>query len=237
MPVWLIGMALRLTTVKHITDVLHKIPVVNIEWQAADALPFPLCVSAKVDGVLVDTISVARGNVVLTDHGMTVNADALLPKAAPHSGNYRPILPHKHITVSTPYTLEDNPKVPASQMLIQNPHEAIPEIRLYEDGESWNPQRDLMASDPFCHGLCCRNHIKSHRAIAFGDDILGKKPEAGFQPDAIYRIGTGPSGNIGADAIGRIHWNSSGIRSVRNPLAAKGGQRAETNRRNKTICP
>ena len=50
-------------------------PVVEIEWGDEDALPFPLCLSAigaraRVHADPTD-VSVARGNVVLVDHGRT----------------------------------------------------------------------------------------------------------------------------------------------------------------------
>ena len=50
-------------------------PVVDIEWGFDDALPFALCLSAIVpvlDCQYIDNISVARGNVVLVDHGGTL---------------------------------------------------------------------------------------------------------------------------------------------------------------------
>ena len=49
--------------------------VLEIEWGAEDALPFSLCLSARLpapDCRWIDNVSVARGNVVLVDHGMTV---------------------------------------------------------------------------------------------------------------------------------------------------------------------
>jgi len=47
----------------------------EIEWSVADALPFPLCISAAPGAPLCEPItdvSVARGNVVLADHGRSV---------------------------------------------------------------------------------------------------------------------------------------------------------------------
>lgn len=78
--------AVRLTTVEQTTDPLDGQPVVNVEWDAADALPFPLCITSV--GVppcceLVEDVSVARGNVVLADHGRTVGPEDL--PAVPYS--------------------------------------------------------------------------------------------------------------------------------------------------------
>ena len=47
------------------------LPITELEWDTSDALPFPICISVKERPGL--EISVARGNVVLADHGATVS--------------------------------------------------------------------------------------------------------------------------------------------------------------------
>lgn len=67
--------AVRLTKVTPGCDALHAQPVVHIEWDREDALRFPLVISAIGDAPcceLIDDVSIARGNVVLVDHGRTV---------------------------------------------------------------------------------------------------------------------------------------------------------------------
>lgn len=49
--------------------------ITEIAWDASDALPFPLCVSVKDRPGL--EISVALGNIVLVDHGLTVRGESL----------------------------------------------------------------------------------------------------------------------------------------------------------------
>ncbi len=64
-------------------DPLHGVPVTEIEWAAEDALPFPLCLSATTsDGECLPEVSVARGNIVLADHGRTVTEELPLAPAA-----------------------------------------------------------------------------------------------------------------------------------------------------------
>lgn len=63
-------------------------PVTEIQWSAEDALPFALCVSSKfltADGIekQITGVSVAYGNVVLADQGLTMPAFALDPVPAP----------------------------------------------------------------------------------------------------------------------------------------------------------
>jgi hypothetical protein len=54
-------------------------PVTEITWDPADALPFPLCISAQVSGSPLSDISVAYGNIVVADHGLTLPEAEQLP--------------------------------------------------------------------------------------------------------------------------------------------------------------
>jgi hypothetical protein len=54
-----------------VIDPLTGVPVVEIEWARADALPFPLCISGETPAGFADDISTALGNIALADHGMT----------------------------------------------------------------------------------------------------------------------------------------------------------------------
>ncbi len=77
--------AVRLTRVEHAVDALYDQPVVEIAWEAADALPFPLCLSAvgrAPECAFLEDVSVARGNVLLVDHGSSVYAEPLPPVPA-----------------------------------------------------------------------------------------------------------------------------------------------------------
>ena len=48
----------------------RPLPLLRVRWRRADALRFPLCLSARLDDdTLVRNVSVARGNIVLADHG------------------------------------------------------------------------------------------------------------------------------------------------------------------------
>jgi predicted phage baseplate assembly protein len=67
--------AVRLTKVEPDVDPLTGTLVVNIEWAQEDALPFDLCLSSigrAPDCKPLKNVSVARGNVVLCDHGSTI---------------------------------------------------------------------------------------------------------------------------------------------------------------------
>jgi hypothetical protein len=68
--------AVRLTQVTPGVDLLNGQPIVDIEWGEEDALPFALCISSTTDAEhgcrYVAPVSVARGNVILVDHGLTI---------------------------------------------------------------------------------------------------------------------------------------------------------------------
>jgi hypothetical protein len=55
--------------------------ITEIAWHPDDALPFAICISSRAGEAPkqkdVDNISVARGNIVLVDHGWTVKDEPL----------------------------------------------------------------------------------------------------------------------------------------------------------------
>lgn len=63
-----------------LTDPLYDTEITEIIWHAEDALPFPFTLSSRDnDGTLLNDVSVALGNIVLADHGMTLPEYELLP--------------------------------------------------------------------------------------------------------------------------------------------------------------
>ena len=86
--------AVRLTNVQSfnasnqpLTDPLTGTQITNIEWMAEDALPFPFCLSGFTDeehgAQFRDDLSIAHGNIVLADHGLTIAAESLGEVPAP----------------------------------------------------------------------------------------------------------------------------------------------------------
>jgi hypothetical protein len=63
------------------------IPITEITWDPADALPFALCATAKIDGTDTE-VSIVRGNVVVADHGRTIADEPL--GAMPEPSIFRP---------------------------------------------------------------------------------------------------------------------------------------------------
>jgi hypothetical protein len=70
----------------HLTDPPATVPVTEVRWHVEDALAFPLCVSARIGNQVVTAMGVARGNVVLADHGCTVIGASLARDRVPDAG-------------------------------------------------------------------------------------------------------------------------------------------------------
>jgi hypothetical protein len=134
----------RLTKVTKGCDALLGNRVLEVEWSREDALPFALCISAVGNAPqcnLVRNLAVARGNIILTDHGLTVADEPLDPipsrpavdvcegVEAPADvthvpGLYRPVLREGPLTFAEPLA----PLAPATILLQQNARAALPAV-------------------------------------------------------------------------------------------------------------
>jgi hypothetical protein len=229
------------------TDELYEEqPIVEIGWTVEDALPFPLCLSTGVqvggEEVYYEDVSMAHGNVVLADQGRTLAGEDL-PTPTGHRG-YRPPLKEADVTQRVPFDEaawavvdpSGNPVLGAASALNQDLRKALPAVELASDeGETWRPQRDLLASDRFDAHFVVEMENDGRSALRFGDNIYGKRPEGGMDLSATYRIGGGVVGNVGAKSIAHIVTAPGlGIVSegdkpgVRNPLPATGGVAPES---------
>jgi hypothetical protein len=151
----------RLTRVTPLIDPLDEQPVVDVEWSIEDALPFPLCISAigrPPECELVHDLTIARGNVLLADHGLTI-AEALPPVRQETSPDvcedveslayvtrtaerYRPALAAAPLTYAEPLPAN----APAQSLLTQDPRSARPAVWL--DGIAASYARPFPSFDP-----------------------------------------------------------------------------------------
>jgi len=214
----------RLTAVTPGTDALNNTAIVEIQWSAGDALPFPLCLSAAG----IQGLSVARANLVLADHGRTITGETL--PFAP--GRYRPGLQNTGITFSTPF----DRRLPVASSLAQDPRAAAPAVTLVDDNRvGWTAVRDLLKAGPFDHNFVVETEEDGSATLRFGDGILGALPTVGFT--ATYRIGSGSAGHVGAGAIAHVVTNLAGIQNVRNPLPSQGGIDPESSNQVRLYAP
>jgi hypothetical protein len=131
-------------------------PVTEIQWSADDALPAPLCLSstflaATGDLTTLTNVSVAMGNVVLADHGLSMPAEPLPlvpeptlfqpPQAgadrctpaqpAPLPVRYRPQLPDSPVTQAVPLEIAGSPVTTAAVALVTNGLVSLPDSNGY----------------------------------------------------------------------------------------------------------
>ncbi|MGN9768374.1 baseplate J/gp47 family protein [Micromonospora sp. SD12] len=208
----------RLVAVRPGTDPVEGLPVLEVEWGAADRLTFPLTVTASVagpgTGQLV-TCAVARGNVVAVQHAIAVRGH--LPPAA--EARWRPVLTAEPVAAAAPFPTD----MPAAQALDQDPRAALPLIRLETTEGSWRPRRDLLNADRFDQGFVAERERDGRVALRFGDDVSGRRPPAGTVFEATWWRGGGAAGNLGHDALTTLVTDRSGVLGVTNPLPAVGG--------------
>jgi predicted phage baseplate assembly protein len=93
---------------------------------------------------------------------------------------------------------------------------------------SWSPQRDLLDSQATDHHFVVEVESDGTAYLRFGDGQYGAAPEEDATFTAIYRVGNGVRGNVGADALYHIVSLEDRIQAINNPLSAAGGIEPET---------
>jgi len=212
--------------------------VLRIEWAQEDALPFSLCLRGAPD----NPVSVARGNIVLADAG--VSFDEALP-TPPDTGLFRPRLSRApvtfqgQVTTASGQTLPFDPAASAASALVWDARGVRPEIILFPEAEAgptacdpgtahsevWEPRRDLLESGAFSTDFVVETDNDGTAELRFGDDTFGRRPDVALH--ACYRVGNGIQGNIGADALAHVLTDLP-ITSVSNPLPGTGGAEPES---------
>jgi hypothetical protein len=217
----------------------------EIEWAAADALPFPLYIAPYFDGKQDVAVSVARGNVVLADHGRTIEEEEL-PVVQPLE-RYRPRLRLPGLTHAVPYDHREAQTRPASVAAQVKPQDAVGWVQLHQrdarrapsdrDDVAWTLRHDLLSSGPFDRDYLVEMEEETEgdgtAYLRFGFEGMGKLPLPGDRFVATYRIGNGTRGNVGAGTIAHVVAavdvvpDEADITGVRNPLPARGGHNPE----------
>ncbi|NDJ25883.1 putative baseplate assembly protein [Nostoc sp. B(2019)] len=260
----------RLTKVMSDRDPLADVNLVEIEWSQEDALPFPITISQMVGDRPISDISIVRGNVILVDHGYTVDGSEKRMLDWVSSKRYRarlrerPLTQQGRVQVSKTDTQQEdstaaafvkafgkdwsewwgsrptfNPTASAAAVWKWEMRDVMPAIFLEEQDAStneisfWYPQRDLLNSDRFAREFVVEMEDDGRAYLRFGDGQVGRQPQADATLSAIYRIGNGTAGNVGAEAIAHLFckvWDSQEVlltigntNPIRNPLPARGG--------------
>ncbi len=236
----------------------YSLDITHIEWHYQDALLFPLCISAMIpdsqsngetDLRYCDRISVALGNIVLADHGCTINehAVAIVPQ---NEGTASLLVGEDDLAISfprfspcltyTPLTHVDvnnngRDKTTSASVSGQLPtHEGRPPTTLpaitlnsrHGGGpvrSVWHPQLDLLSSKPTDRQFVVEIDDSGKAYLRFGDNTHGLRPAAGTEFSATYRVGNGMQGNIGRETLYHIALKNNRITKVDNPMPASGG--------------
>lgn len=221
--------------------------VVEIEWSIEDALPLPFCVSSVTDSehgsMRRADVSVALGNMVLADHGLSVRDEplgqvppALRRRLAPAGADrcaerrwietparFYPTLAQRPLTHVAPLRTDQS----AHGTMHDGTRERLPAIVLHGQLDDalaeWSPRRDLLGSDSAARHFVVEIEHDGTAALRFGDGEHGRRPAADTKFTAHYRVGNGTAGNVGADALWHVVSSDAGVLGVRNPLPASGG--------------
>ncbi len=227
----------RLTSVTYTSDPLYveatgkryelaapnpdPLQVAEVGWSDADALAFDLELGTLParDGSGPLPISVARGNVILVDHGRTVlpeerltvdNVELEAPRLA-----QAPLTQQGRVRDRRGVLVPVDPEAPASHALEWELRDVQPSVRLLElpedsaesggpARESWYPRRDLLGSDRFASEFVVEVDEQERTSLRFGDDLKGRRPLPGTRFAAQYRVGNGSRGNISAEALRHV---------------------------------
>ncbi|MGH9866930.1 MAG: putative baseplate assembly protein [Candidatus Polarisedimenticolia bacterium] len=249
--------AVRLTKVTLGTDALAPSspwgghPVTRIEWSRSDRLPFPLCISAVVNSTFYQDVSVALGNIVLADHGMTMTDEgqsetsldpdtvpAVNPALSPAATStcceettveqtvprYRPRLRKGPITQASAY----DPTKPASEAILTSFEDAgalpSPVITLTDHdrpGLAWTASRDLIADDPTDMVFVVEVERDDETYLRFGRHGA-VPPGSGVRLLVTCRVGNGTAGNVGAGSIAHLASSDPLLMSnLQNPWITK----------------
>jgi hypothetical protein len=223
------------------------LPLLKVEWDNRQSLAFPLCLSARTrSDELIVHVSLARGNVVLADHGRSVHEFFDLSRCAPKEDQTY------YLQLSQgPLTFQRQPTdmayiadplsglVPASERheLVGEADDARPAVSLLGSNPIgdivWAEQPHLLNSPPQASHFVAETDNQGRARLRFGDGRYAREPVAVDNFEALYRVGNGRQGNIGAEALAHVlrppvapAWPV--IDGLRNPLPAVDGTDPES---------
>lgn len=241
----------RLTSVSPTHDVLFPaLSLVEVGWDDADALPFDLVVSRRVQGPSGPPVRVVcgavRGNIVLAEHGVslppvaslgltpasTADLSPRLDPPSPEPGSrWQPRVraPGPLARVS-PHGPADLPQVTATALLADTG--GPPAISLRDAFSTWTARTDLLASGAFGRDFVVETDATGAPTLRFGDGIHGLGPTVRAVLGVEGRFGCGTAGNLGADALGHVVVPAAleqlPVQNVSNPLPGHGGAAPES---------
>jgi hypothetical protein len=218
--------------------------VTRVSWADADALRFPLWITRTLEGGgTLRSIAVARGNLLVADHGREFEESGLVADPIA-SGTRADRFRLRHGPLGFRHPLPD-PKRPVAELFDTDPGPVVPQVVSVtvvdsDPPETWSArQPSLIGADRFERAFALETDNAGAALLRFGDGVFGMPAPAGAAFDVTYRVGIGAEGNIGADALAHVIAGDRGARiaGVTNPLPAWGGSEPESVARVQRIAP
>jgi hypothetical protein len=213
------------------TGAQPALPLLRVHWRRQDALRFPLCLSIRVGTMLVRNVSIARGNLVLSDHGLTGIERHDFDPPVPGDEPFRLPLVAGPLTVQCG-ALEDPPRPRLDLGCdVRQAQPAITATAVFPTGsQPWTSVPDLLDSTPFSRHFVAEIENDGGPLLRFGDGEYGREVAGATRIDVRLRVGNGRAGNVGAEALAHVALPGPAgwIDGIRNPLPAVGGVDPET---------
>ncbi|RFM26942.1 putative baseplate assembly protein [Deminuibacter soli] len=221
------------------------LPVTQITWHADDALPAALCISARNKNDYFNNVSIAWGNIVLADYGLTTD-DTPLPSLVPEAAlsyaaachghcddtlqqtlvqpRYNPHLQQSPVTQAVPYLVNGKAPVSASAVRSWAMRDTMPAVKLYQtvDGlptDEWLPAKDLIGVEGNAKKIVVETDNAGIAWLRFGDNLQGSRPASGTVFTAVVRKGNGIAGNVGAGTVTHMASNDPLVTGDENILS------------------
>ncbi|MEM7202440.1 MAG: baseplate J/gp47 family protein [Planctomycetota bacterium] len=250
----------RLTGVSLTEDALLPETLTRVAWADDDALTFSLCVATYIAsgsraGEYDAEVGVARGNIVLVDHGRTIAGEV-------HEGRresthpiqdraFRLVLDEGPLSMRLPLTDARGPVADLFALVVSDAEPEVRRVVVFEPHpadpldpskamgeEDWIARRHLLDSSEDQRHVVPEVRSDGRGLLRFGDGRFGREPEIGANFAVTYRVGVGTAGNVGAGAIAHAVGSSlPKLVTVRNPLPAWGGTDPEPIERVKRLAP
>jgi len=178
------------------------------------------------------TIAISA-NVVDATHGATIAVDEAIASGDASAPAQKADLVAKPLTN---VLSEDGIPVPALDVWVRADvaQDAVAAISALADRSSdsdmvqWQCVPNFLRSDELARHYVVRQDAEGRARLTFGDGENGRKlPSGRDNVIARYRTGTGPNGNVGANALTLFQRPRPAVTRVRNPLPSSGGADAE----------
>jgi hypothetical protein len=129
-------------------------------------------------------------------------------------------------TPNQSFTLKQSP---LTYVQAQTPTGSLSSLQVTANGAAWSEVPSLYDQAPTAQVFETINLVGGGATVQFGDGVEGATlPTGQNNIVANYRIGIGSAGNVAAGAITTLVDRPLGVNGVNNPMAATGGQDAQS---------